>query len=864
MTFDSYQSPVPDLPIDSIKPEFIAALASHNTILLSAPPGAGKSTQLPLWLLQQQQDRAASLDGTIIMLQPRRLAAKSVAMRLARQLGESVGETVGYRIRNESKVGKNTRLQVVTEGILARMLQHDPELEGVAMVIFDEFHERNLHADLAFALSRDSQQALRDDLIMLIMSATLDVEDLQRALPDAITLSSPGRSYPVDIDYQPLKPGFDFRQHALAVAKNALLTETGSILVFLPGAGDIRFLQAHLEEFISSQKLDAIDVLPLYSDLSMQAQQQAIKTPGEGLRKIVLATNIAETSITIDGISLVIDSGLANMASFNQDTLSNELRRQPVAKSSAIQRSGRAGRTGPGKAIRLYGNEEFARRPEQSPPDILQLDLLPATMEVATWGAHEFKQLPFLDCPDEVTESRNWHTLEQLDIVNEKRQLTPHGKAVSAFAAHPRFAHMLLRAKYIEDHEGVDHLTDLACLVAALLEERDLLPYNREFYDSDLALRVHHLVARQYSDNKPNQAIKQRILAQAKQLARKLSFDSLMLADDKLPFDYLGVLIALAYPERIAGRRPQGQGYLCANGKGARLHPQDKFVGEAFLAIANLHGTAQEVRLSAAISKQQIETYFAEHIITKVKLQFDEQRQKISAERQVCIEQLVLAREDAPDLISADTLVEMWCEHIEKKGLAILQFSDSANELLARSRWLASRTLTLDSLELPDWSEEALITSLADWLGPYLHDVRNVKALKALNITDILWNSLSYQQQTVLQEWAPQYYSSATGNRRRLHYTIDQPPKVSLPMQEVYGLTESPTVANGQVAVTLELLSPAGRPIQVTQDLAGFWQGSYREVQKEMKGRYPKHFWPDDPQNAQATNKTKKRMQNER
>ncbi|WP_394173522.1 ATP-dependent helicase HrpB [Thalassotalea litorea] len=864
MNPDPRQNDSTELPIDSIKQDFIAALSSHNTILLSAPPGAGKSTQLPLWLLQQNTNNDndfAQLDGTIIMLQPRRLAAKSVAMRLAKQLGEAVGETVGYRIRNESKVSRNTKLQVVTEGVLARMLQHDPELDGVAMVIFDEFHERNLHADLAFALTRDSQQALREDLTILIMSATLDVNDLYQALPEAIALSSPGRSFPVDIEYRPIKTGFDMRQHTLAVIKNSLADSQGSILVFLAGAADIRFLQNHLDDFVTHQRLTNVEILPLYGDLSMQAQQHAIRPTPAGKRKVVLATNIAETSITIDGITIVIDTGLANLARFNQDTLTNELRRQPVSQSSAIQRSGRAGRTGPGKAIRLYGQEDFVRRSEQGTPDILQLDLLPATMEVAAWGASEFSQLPFLDCPDSVTEARNWQTLLQLGIVNSKRQLTTHGKAVSQFSAHPRFAHMLIRAGNIEDSDDIGKLTDLACLLAALLEEKDLVNFNPDAYESDISLRIHQLLNTRHGEKRHNSALTQRILHQAKQLARQLGIKALTLSDAQLPFNYLGLLVALAYPERIAGRRNVGQGYLCANGKGAQLHAQDRFGEQPYLAIANLHGKALQIRLAAPLSREHIERYFDELITTKTQLKFDEQRQKIQSERLLCLDNLVIERSNAPDLINAETLVSMWCEFIAKKGLGALNWSQSVSELLARARWLANEQL--DSIALPNWSEHALIGHLADWLGPYLHDIVSLKQLQALNFKEILNNSLSYEEQTCLQEWAPEYYSSPTGNRRRLHYTIDQPPKVSLPMQEVYGLTASPTVANGRVAVTLELLSPAGRPIQVTQDLAGFWQGSYREVQKEMKGRYPKHFWPDDPQNARATNKTKKRMQDE-
>ncbi|TLU64273.1 ATP-dependent helicase HrpB [Thalassotalea litorea] len=864
MNPDSRPNDSTELPIDSIKQDFIGALKSHNTILLSAPPGAGKSTQLPLWLLQNDANELAHIDGTIIMLQPRRLAAKSVAMRLAKQLGESIGETVGYRIRNESKVGKSTRLQVVTEGILARMLQHDPELEGIGMVIFDEFHERNLHADLAFALTRDSQQALREDLVMLMMSATIDLQELQQALPDAISLSSPGRSFPVDIHYQPAKPGTDYRQHALSVTKQALINEPGSMLMFLPGAGDIRFMQSHLEEFIIQQKMTGLEVLPLFGDLTMQAQQHAIRPAGNGHRKIVLATNIAETSITIDGIEVVIDSGLANMASFNQDTLTNELRRQPIAQSSAIQRSGRAGRTGPGRAIRLYAKEEFVRRQEQGQPDILQLDLLPATMEIAAWGASQFSQLPFLDCPDVVTENRNWQSLLQLGVVNDKRQLTAHGKAVSKFAAHPRFAHMLIRAQHVENNDNIHCLTSLACIVAALLEEKDLYRFNPEFHESDIALRIHLLLANSRGEKYQNKALIQRILSQAKQLARQLSLSSLVVSERQLPFDYLGLLVAFAYPERIAGKRISGQGYLCANGKGAQLHAQDRFAGEEFLAIANLHGKALQIRLGASIPKAQIERYFGSLITNKTQLNFDEKRQKISGERLRCLDNLVLERSAAPDLINAQTLIEMWCDFIEKKGIEVLNWSQPVTELLSRGRWLAHQHSKSEGTQFPDWSEDVLIAQLREWLAPYLHDIVSLKQLQALNFKEILNNSLSYEQQSCLQEWAPQYYSSPTGNRRRLHYTIDQPPKVSLPMQEVYGLSASPTVANGRVAVTLELLSPAGRPIQVTQDLAGFWQGSYREVQKEMKGRYPKHFWPDDPQNARATTKTKKRMQDER
>ncbi|MFB0998669.1 MAG: ATP-dependent helicase HrpB, partial [Colwellia sp.] len=525
---------VPLLPIEQIKVAFIDALTCHQTIVLSAPPGAGKSTRLPLWLLKNKQFSGQK----IYLLQPRRLAAKTVACFLAKQLGEPVGKTVGYRLKNESKVSADTQLEVITEGIFTQIIQHDPELEGCALVIFDEFHERSLNADLAFALARDVQQGLREDLKLLLMSATLSTTSLLKQLPDAVSLSSEGRSFSVDVDYIPAKNSRMWREHALSVCIKSMEDHQGSILVFVSGIADIRFLAERLAEYVPKHFL----LCPLYGDLTLTQQQQAIAPTENGIHKIVLATNIAETSLTIEGINLVIDCGLEKVAIYDAQTLTNQLQLRNISKASAVQRMGRAGRVMAGKCLRLYSSEDFHRRNEQSISEIQQADLLPMVIELARWGVKQLADLPMIELPTKVQESQAWSELQQLQLLDEKRNLTQLGASVACFACHPRFAKMIVIASELEQEYKLIGLTNLAALLASLLEDRDIFRGERAFTDCDLRHRLTELI-HQSKNNKYQTfflQMKKHLQKTNKTLATNLI---------NLPIELTGVLLALAYPE---------------------------------------------------------------------------------------------------------------------------------------------------------------------------------------------------------------------------------------------------------------------------------------------------------------------------
>ena len=901
---------MPSFPIEQIKSEFLAALQGHQTLVLSAPPGAGKSTVLPLWLLE-----TAKADKTIYLLQPRRVAAKNIATYLASQLGEPVGQTVGYRLRNDSKVSPDTKLEVITEGILTQLLQEDPELAKASLILFDEFHERSVQGDVAFALARDCQQGLRDDLTLVLMSATLATETLMKHLPDAVSLHSEGRSYPVSTQYLPVPNQVFWRVHALNVIRQHALSHSGSSLVFLPGVADIHYLAEQLE--LAKQLVDLpsdLTIAPLFGDQSLAEQQQAMRAL-DGTRKIVLATNIAETSLTIDGITLVIDAGFEKVARYDVHTMTNQLNQQAISKASAIQRAGRAGRLAAGHCIRLYGEEDFQRRLEQAPPAILQTDLLPVLMEAAKWGVSELTELPLLDQPSEVLVNQGWQSLAKLNILDDQHKLTKHGQQVAKLSCHPRFAHMLVTAKDIAEKVNDVKILNLGCLLAALLEERDILSRksNRESNrepsrdSADIGIRV-DLVINKVNTGKAYGVIA-RIVQQAKQLARQLGrhFDSNWQAN--ISRDYCGLLLALAYPERIAKKRGQHASYLSSAGKGLSLADTDPLNEESLIVAASTIklGNQQRISLAAPVSLSVLETWQAVKISEQETLTYDEQKDAIKASKKRCLGAIVLAEQPSNTELTPTLVVAMWHQQLAKKGLAWLTFSEEVEALRSRICWLA---VNQPDLAIPLMDNNWLMANLADWFDPYVGEIKKKSALLALNFKTMLHSVLDYAQQQALEQFAPAVFIGPTGRNCPIRYPreltigvssgssegnsavistakneetsvlktevttepthelasslVGISPIVSLPMQEVYGLSSSPQVGNSSqgkgINLTLELLSPAGRPLQVTQDLAGFWQGSYQQVQKEMKGRYPKHFWPDDPANAQATNKTKRFM----
>lgn len=846
------------LPIHAIKQDVITALEHHQTVLLTAPPGAGKSTCLPLWLLEMP-----CLQGQkIYLLQPRRLAAKNIACYLARQLGEDVGKTVGYRLRNDQKVSSSTRLEVITEGILSQIIQSDEELSGCGLVVFDEFHERSLNADLSYALTRDVQQGLRDDLKILLMSATLATEYIQQQLPDAKTLASEGRSFAVDISYQAPTQQRLWREHASKVIKSAVNEHQGSILVFLPTTADIRYLSEQLLPLVPTDVI----LCSLYGDLSLDQQQQAIAAPINNQRKLVLATNIAETSLTIEGVTLVIDSGLENVASYDPSSLSNKLILRQIAKDSAIQRAGRAGRLSPGRCIRLYSKEDFERRNEHSLSEIQQADLLPMLLEVARWGANCCEQLPMIEQPKPKHEQLAWQELGKLGLVSTEHKLTEDGKLVASYPVHPRFAKMVVGAQKLNDSIHPEHLLSLACILTALLEEKDIFTKAQRQFDCDISHRVIQVL------RQPKRPQYQRIIIQAKRLLRvalqqishgKVTAQQLVTDADLLPLNQCGLLLLFAYPERLAKKRDTFGQYLSAYGKGVEINEQDALANEPYVIVAQLF--QRQHTLQVALAAPIDITLAIEHQLIDVNEQcqliFDPQQQKILTKKQQLIGNIVIKEEHSRDTFSTEQIVSCWCQQIRKRGITWLNFNNEMEDLLLRWRWINQTQAHLAFINV---SDSQLLSTLETWLGPYLLDVKTKGQLDKVCMKTALLTQLNYQQQQVLSEVAPTHFVGPTGRRCAIRYSEEQAPIVSLPMQELYGMSTTPSVgdstANRSVALILELLSPAQRPIQITQDLVAFWQGSYRAVQKEMKSRYPKHFWPDDPANAQATRKTKRHI----
>ena len=828
------------LPIHEIKDNLLSELSSNNLVILSAPPGAGKSTELPLWLLNDD-----SL-GKIYLLQPRRMAAKSIACYLAKQLGEQVGSSVGYRLRNDVCTSKSTKLEVITEGILTQIMQSDPVLTDCGIILFDEFHERSVHADIAFAIARDIQQGLREDLKLILMSATLDNTALKENFPEASFLASAGRSFPVTVSYQARKTETFWREHVLQVIRGQLAHQ-GSILVFLPGSGDIRYLEQQLETELPNHFVLA----PLYGELSLAEQQQAIAKPKQGY-KLVLATNIAETSLTIEGINLVIDAGLEKVAVFDHQTLTNKLVTREISKASAIQRAGRAGRLSQGHCIRCYSQENFDRRVSNAPVEIVQSDLQPCLIEAARWGVSELEQLPLLTLPEKNQQHRSWQALIALNIVDDKHRLTEHGQQISQLATHPRFAHMIIQAKQLEQQYSINGLGYLACLLAALLEERDIFTPMQRQDNVDITDRVSLLIS-----SKGGHRYK-RILTQAKQLARQAKLS----ASQSLPIEHCGNLLVLAYPERIAKSKALGV-FQAENGKQFTIESSDLMADAEFICAANVmaYKTKLQVVLAAKADLAVLRQWQQVNITTERQLRYDDNKQQISQQILEKLGAIVLSAQRDNSTINDSDISNMWCDFVLQNGLQCLAFSEKVSQLLARWQWINQHQTHLD---LPLADEKSLLEHLSEWFVPFIQGARKLSALRKLDFYSMLLSLLDYPQQQLLEQIAPALYLSPTGQRVPIEYDEHQSPRVSVAMQAMYGQKETPQigdVASGNgVSLTLALLSPAKRPIQLTQDLPAFWQGSYEQVKKEMKGRYPKHFWPDDPANENPTTKTKRFM----
>ena len=853
----------PALPIEPVLPPLATALAKGHAVL-SAPTGSGKTTRVPLALLETPW-----LAGKgILMLEPRRPAARMAAARMAQMFNEPVGERVGHQVRFERRIGPRTRIQVLTEGILTRRIQSDPELTGCGLIIFDEFHERGLNADLGLALALDAA-ALRPDLRILVMSATLDTAAVARLLGDAPVIEGSGRSHPVEIRYAEHAP-VDVIDAVTKTVRVALRERDGDILAFLPGAAEIGRVAARLDA------VDAIDLLPLHGGLPLPEQDRALRPDGSGRRRVILATDIAETSLTIEGIVAVVDSGLTRKPRFEPGSGLTRLVTEPISQASAQQRAGRAGRLGPGVCYRIWTRADEQRYPAHRPAEILQADLAPLALELALWGVADPRALRWLDPPPNGAWAQAITLLRTLDAVDASGTITRMGKRMAALPLHPRLAHMLAEAPVSE--------RPLAADLAALLEERD--PWiNRRGQPRpvDLTARLQALSAMRRKqrvdgfDMRRLQAI-DRLSQHYRRLLRdqpadedagtpphrttthtapsparqRLSDDN----DDPPTTHDAGALLALAYPDRIAQNRGgSGERFLLSGGAGAALPRDDALGSEPYLIVADLNAASGDNRIHAAlaISEADLRTLRAEHISEQALLTWDREREAVAARVELRLGAIVLECKTAP-ITDKDAALQKLLEAIAGELDHALTWTPAARQLQVRA--LLARRMQPDA-DWPDLSSDWLRRHVAEWLGPWLVGKTRFADARALNLTEVLKQTLGWQNASRLDKLAPELLTTPAGTRRRIDYRAcldaDPPaPVLAAPMQELFGSADTPRIFDGRLPLLLHLLSPAGRPLQITRDLAGFWRSAYTEVRKEMRGRYPKHHWPEDPAASSA------------
>lgn len=835
------------LPIEDVLTDLRRTLTEGRNALLTAAPGAGKTTRVPLALLD-----APWLAGkNLLMLEPRRLAARAAAHRMAATLSESVGHRVGYRMRLDTKVGPATRIEVVTEGILARLLQDDPALSAYAIVLFDEFHERSLQADTGLALCLESQKIFRPDLRLLVMSATLDCGPVSELLGQAPVLACEGTMFPVETRYleQPLSGHLDVA--VVQSIKRALAQDQGSLLVFLPGMAEIRRVERKL---LDMNLPSNILIAPLHGDLPQEAQDRAIAPTQPGMRKIVLATSIAETSLTIDGIRIVIDAGLLRVPRFDPRSGLTRLDTIRVTQDSAEQRRGRAGRLEPGTCIRLWTSAEQQSLAPRRPPEMLDADLAPLLLELALWGTANPAELSWLTPPPAGAVAQAKELLIGLGALNAEGQITPHGTQMAELPLHPRLAHMLIKSVPLQ-------LSPLACELAALLSERDILRGSPGWRNADLRLRLDALHGQHdhAAGATVDRAACQRVARTADLWQRQLPRHPRSSRQESL--DEVGLLLALAYPDRIA-QRQQGSNsrYLMANGRGALFQSPDPLGSEAYLVIADLDGGQQSARidLAAPVSLRELETLYGDHIRTVDDVLWDETAQMVRATRQRRLGSLILSEQglSKPDPSMMTTAL---LQGIHRAGLDRLAWPPELRQWRARVTFL--RKIEGQESRWPDLSDEALLRTLDDWLGPYLSGLTTLDRVTRLDLTQPLHSLLSWEQARQLERWAPTHLIVPSGSNVRVEYETQDLPILAVRLQEMFGCKETPRLVEGKIPVMLHLLSPGRKPVQITKDLSSFWKSAYLEVKKELRGRYPKHSWPDDPLTAQPTAKAKRRTQ---
>jgi ATP-dependent helicase HrpB len=814
------------LPIDDALPQLTTVLAERNAAVLVAPPGAGKTTRVPLVLAHEPWAK----DRKILVLEPRRLAARAAADRMAATLGEAVGETVGYRVRFGSKVSRATRIEVITEGIFTNLILDDPSLGGVAAVLFDEFHERSLDADLGLALARDAQQGLRDDLKLLVMSATLDGARVARLLDDAPAVTSEGRAFEVDTRYVARDPGKPIETQVADTVIRALRTDAGSILVFLPGTAEIRRCETQLRERLSDP---AIDVVPLFGALEADVQDRAIAPAPQGRRKVVLATSIAETSLTIEGVRIVVDSGLARVPRYEPDVGLTRLGTVRVSRAAADQRRGRAGRTAPGICYRLWEEAQTGALEAFARPEILAADLSGLVLDLAQWGVAEPDMLAFLDPPPRPALSEARALLRDLGAIDAAGRITDEGRKLRALPLPPRLARMVVDA-------GAQGTGRVAAEIALVLTERGL-----GGNDVDLGHRLDEL-----------RRDRSRRADEARRMARRW-VEVVGSAEPGNTLPSPGSILGLAYPDRIAKNRGDGR-FLLGNGRGAAVEQTSPLAREPFLAVAEVAGSATQGRivLAAPISLGAIEKHFAERIETREQITFEPQSGALRGRASRALGAIVLAERPVP--VAADEAsARILADGIVRLGLDRLPWTKALSQWRDRVIFLRNA----EGEEWPDLSDAALSARADDWLATALYGKTGLGEFSADELFAAVSALVPHALRRRLDAEAPTHFLAPSGSQVPIDYEAPEGPKLSIRVQELFGLDRHPTIAAGRVPLVVELLSPAHRPVQVTRDLPGFWRGSYAAVKSDMRGRYPRHPWPDDPLAAPATRRAKPRGQ---
>jgi len=866
---------MPTLPINAVLPEIKNALNNHTRLVLQAPPGAGKTTAVPIALLDQEWLG----DKQIILLEPRRLAARNAAARMAFLLNEKVGESVGYQIRQDNCFSDKTKILVVTEGILTRKLQADPELKKTALVIFDEFHERSLHADLSLALCLQSQQVLREDLKILVMSATLNTDAVASLLDNAPIIQSEGRSFPVEVKYldkennqnSNLSPQLRLLSSLMNAVNKVIHNHTGNCLVFLPGVKEINQLAKQIKQTLDSESIKNILIAPLHGSLNKQQQDLAIASPpnktiqDKAIRKIVLATNIAETSITIEGITCVIDSGLERLLDYSPASGMNRLKTQQISQDSAEQRSGRAGRLSAGVCYRLWTAQQQPRLLKHASAEILHSDLSSLVLELANWGVTELDEMQWMDTPPGSASEQAKTLLQQLNAIDDKGKIKPHGRDMLKLGTHPRLAHMMLSSVNIKQAYH-------ACLIASLLTEKDIFLANAD-KNADIHDRLNVLQQTQHSKNNQHGIDSKqckRILQTADDFFKRLKRCSKETINKETPDNnFSGVLLAYAYPDRIAKKRNGNDArYLLSNGKGAVIPPHLQQHLHEYIVVANLDARQGEacIYLAADINAEQLQEYFIDNIQKKEKVEWNEKTQRVEVKQSSSIGNIILQESIINSSETREAVQQCLIQAIKNSAVDCLNWTPQANALKQRVQFINHHFKNNPALKkqyddkLPDFSEEALTNTLEEWLQPHLTRENSLKQCLKLELHSLLLNQLSWEQQQLIKKLAPEKISVPSGSSVSIDYSDPVQPVLAVRLQEVFGLYDTPTVLNGHCKLMMHLLSPARHPMQVTQDLNSFWQTTYHDVKKDLRGKYKRHYWPDDPFTAQATSKTKKNM----